>query len=173
MTLGDILISESDISRAISEIAAEITEDYGDSDILLLGVMDGAICFLADLARELPNSVDMATLRASSYNGANPGDVSVEWLPPRSRVEGRRVLIVEDIVDTGATVAALMEKISEMGAASVEICALLDKPSRRVHEVDVAYIGFDIPDSFVVGYGLDYNGKYRNLRDLRELEGQV
>ena len=169
MELGDILISESDIARAIAELAAEISADYGDADILLLGVMDGAICFLPDLARALPNSADMTTLRASSYNGAQPGDVTMQWLPPRSRIEGRRALIVEGIVDTGATVKALMEKITEMGAASVEICALLDKPSRRVHEVEVAYIGFDIPDSFVVGYGLDYNGKYRNLRDLREM----
>lgn len=169
MKVGDILISESDISHAVSEIAAEIREDYGGAEILLLGVMDGAICFLADLARAFPDSVDMATVRASSYNGTRPGEISVEWLPPRSRVEGRRVLIVEDIVDTGATVSALMKKMVEMGAASVEICALLDKPSRRIHDVDVAYIGFDIPDSFVVGYGLDYNGKYRNLRDVREL----
>lgn len=169
MTLGDILISESDISRAITEIAAEIRADYGDSDILLLGVMDGAVCFLADLARALPNSVDMTTVRVSSYNGARPGEVNLEWLPPRSRVEGRRALIVEDIVDTGATVAALMEKIMEMGAESVEICALLDKSARRIHDVEVAYIGFEVPDAFVVGYGLDYNGKYRNLRDLREM----
>ena len=170
MKLGDIMISESDISRAVSEIAAEIRADYGGAEILLLGVMDGAICFLADLARAFPTPVDMATVRASSYNGTRPGEVSLEWLPPRARVEGRRVLIVEDIVDTGATVTALIEKIGELGAASVEICALLDKPSRRTHEVDVAYIGFDVPDSFVVGYGLDYNGKYRNLRDVRELE---
>ena len=169
MKLGEILISESDISHAVSEIAAEIREDYGGAEILLLGVMDGAIYFLADLARALPGAVDMATVRAFSYNGARPGEVSLEWLPPRERVEGRRVLIVEDIVDTGATVSALIAKIAEMGAASVEICALLDKPSRRIHEVDVAYIGFDIPDSFVVGYGLDYNGKYRNLRDVREM----
>ena len=169
MRLGDILISESDISRAIAEIAAEIRADYGDSDILLLGVMDGAVCFLADLARALPNSVDMTTVRVSSYNGAQPGEVRLEWLPPRSRVEGRRALIVEDIVDTGATVAALMEKIMEMGAESVEICALLDKSARRIHDVEVAYIGFEVPDAFLVGYGLDYNGKYRNLRDLREM----
>ena len=171
MRLGKTLVSESEITRAIERLVSEIIADYGDADILFVGVMDGAICFLADLARAFPRSVEMVTIRATSYEGTESrGELTFSYLPPRERIEGRRVLIVEDIVDTGVTIAALAEKLTELGAASVEVCALLNKPSRRTQEVEVAYIGFDIPNIFVVGYGLDYNGHFRNLRDIRELE---
>ncbi len=168
MTLGDILISEAEIAQVIPEIAAEIVEDYGDARLVLVGVMDGAVCFLADLMRALPRSVEMITVRAQSYEGREAGNVVID-LPPRERIEGRHVLIVEDIVDTGATAEMMVEEMAKLGAESVEICALLDKPSRRTREVDVVYAGFDVPDMFVVGYGLDYDGLYRNLRDVREL----
>ena len=171
MNLGEILISESEISRAIDRIVGEIVADYGDADLLLVGVMDGAVCFLADLMRAFPRSVEVVTIRATSYEGSESrGELTVSYLPPSARIRGKRVLIVEDIVDTGGTVTALMEEITELGAASVDVCALLNKPSRRTHEVEIAYTGFDIPDVFVVGYGLDYNGHFRNLRDIRELE---
>ncbi len=169
MTQEDTIVSEREIARAVREIAAEISEDYDVSQVLLVGVMDGAVCFLADLMRSFPESVDVTTVRVSSYHGTEPGEISLSWLPPRDRVEGRPVLIVEDIVDTGATATCLTRALTALGAASVEVCALLDKPSRRLHEVDVAYAGFDVPDIFVVGYGLDYNGAYRNLPDIREL----
>ena len=171
MRLGKTLVSESEITRAIERLVGEIIADYGDADILFVGVMDGAICFLADLARAFPRSVEMVTIRATSYEGTESrGELTFSYLPPRERIGGRRVLIVEDIVDTGVTIAALTERLTELGAASVEVCALLNKPSRRTQEVAVAYIGFDIPDVFVVGYGLDYNDHFRNLRDIRELE---
>ena len=96
--------------------------------------------------------------------------MTVNYLPTSERIRDKHVLIVEDIVDTGATVSALVQKIEALGAASVNVCALLNKPSRRTHDVEVAYVGFDIPNVFVVGYGLDYNGHFRNLRDVRELE---
>ena len=171
MSLGKILVSESDISRTIDQLVQDIVADYGDADILLVGVMDGAVCFLADLMRAFPRSVEVVTARATSYEGTESrGELIINWLPTRERIRGRHVLLVEDIVDTGATVTALTQKIEDLGAASVNVCALLNKTSRRVHDVEVAYIGLDIPNVFVVGYGLDYNGHFRNLRDVRELE---
>lgn len=169
MTLGEILVSESEIARAIDQLVEAIVADYGDADLLLVGVMDGAVCFLADLIRAFPRSVEVVTARATSYEGTESrGELIINWLPTRERIQGRHVLLVEDIVDTGATVAVLVEKIQASGAATVNVCALLNKPSRRIHDVEVAYVGFDIPNVFVVGYGLDYNGEFRNLRDVRE-----
>ena len=169
MPLGDILIPEADIARAIPRLVGRIVEDYGDTEPLLVGVMDGAMCFLADLMRAFPDSVDVATARVQSYSGTQSGEIAVEWLPSQEDVEGRHVLLVEDIVDTGATVAALSQHLADLGAPSVEVCALLDKPSRRIYDLEVAYSGFEIPDVFAVGYGLDYNGAYRNLRDVRKM----
>ena len=169
MTLGEILVSESEIVRAIDQLVEAIVADYGDADLLVVGVMDGAVCFLADLIRAFPRSVEVVTARATSYEGTESrGELIINWLPTRERIQGRHVLLVEDIVDTGATVAVLVEKIQPLGAATVNVCALLNKPSRRIHDVEVAYVGFDIPNVFVVGYGLDYNGEFRNLRDVRE-----
>ena len=111
----------------------------------------------------------VATARVRSYSGAAPGTIRVEWLPPQDVVADRHVLIVEGIVDTGATVAQLAASLQALGAASVRVCALMDKPSGRTNHVRVAYAGFDVSDVFVVGYGLDYDGAYRNLRDMREL----
>ena len=170
MPLGDILISEAEIADAIPRLVDMISKDYGDNDPLLVGVMDGAMCFLVDLMREFPHSVDVATARVQSYSGTEPGKITVEWLPPQQSLEGRHVLLVEDIVDTGATLTALSQNVIDLGAKSVGVCALLDKPSRRTHDLEVAYVGFEIPDVFVVGCGLDYNGAYRNLRDVRELD---
>ncbi len=171
MHVGEVLISESEIARAVGRLVEEIIADYGDTDLLLVGVMDGAVCFLADLMRAFPRSVEVITIRATSYEGTESlGELTVNYLPTPERIQGRHVLIVEDIVDTGATVATLVQEIEDLGAASVNVCALLNKPSRREHDVEVAYVGFDTPNVFVVGYGLDYNGHFRNLRDVRELE---
>ena len=170
MTLGKVLVSERDVAQAVGRVVEEITRDYGDSDLVLIGVMDGAVCFLADLMRAFPRSVDVMTARATSYEGTESrGELAVNYLPARERIQGRHVLLVEDIVDTGATVSVLAQKIEDLGAASVSVCALLNKPSRREHDVEISYICFDVPNVFVVGYGLDYNGEFRNLRDIREL----
>ena len=169
MTLGDILISEAEIARAILGLVDEIVRDYGSANPLLVGVMDGAMCFLVDLMRAFPRAVDVATARVQSYNGTQSGTIAVDWLPSRQDIEGRDVLLVEDIVDTDATVAYLVKHLTELGAPSVRVCALLNKPSRRIHDLSLSYSGFDIPDVFVVGYGLDYNGAYRNLREVREM----
>ena len=170
MELGDVLISEKEIAHAVDEIAARVRQDYDLPNVTLVGVMDGAVYFLADLMRSLDAPVSVTTARVSSYRGTESGEASVDWLPPRELIEGRDVLVVEDVVDTGATCTLLMRKLRELGAASVKVCALLNKPARRAHAIEAAYRGFDVPDVFVVGYGLDYRGAYRNLRDVHELK---
>lgn len=172
MELGNVLVSERDIARAVEEIAAKVCRDYDLSDLVLVGAMDGAVCFLADLMRAFGAPVDVTTVRMRRYAGTEGGKITVSWLPLRERIEARDVLIVEGVVDTGATCALLAQKLSGLGAMSVNVCALLDKPSRRAHDVETAYSGFEVPDVFVVGYGLDYNGAYRNLRDVYVLKGE-
>ena len=171
MELGDILISEREIAHAVEEIAAKVRKDYDPSKLVLVGAMDGAVCFLADLMRSLAIPVAVTTVRMRRYEGTEGGELTVSWLPLRERIEGQDVLVVEGVVDTGATCALLVQKLQELGAASVNICALLNKPARRAHDVEATYCGFDVPDVFVVGYGLDYRGAYRNLRDVRVLNG--
>ncbi len=171
MELGEILVSEMEIARAVEEIAGKIRKDYDPSKLVLVGAMDGAVCFLADLMRSLAMPVAVTTVRMRRYEGTEGGELTVSWLPLRERIEGQDVLIVEGVVDTGATCALLVQKLRELGSASVNICALLDKPARREHDVEPAYYGFEVPDVFVVGYGLDYRGVYRNLRDVHVLNG--
>ena len=167
--LGRILVSETQISEAISHLSSEIARDYDLSTLILVGVMDGAVPFLADLMRTFDQSVIVTTARIRSYYGTTGGQLIIDSLPLRDRIEGRHVLIVEDILDSGATCELFTRKLTEMGALSVKICALLDKPSRRIHNVKADYFGFEIPDTFVVGYGLDYDGRYRNLRNVHVL----
>ena len=168
---GEVIIPQSEIARVVPDIARDIAADYGAYLPLFVGVMDGALCFLADLVRAFPVPVDVATARVSSYRGSESGEAVIEWLPPTEVVRGRDVLLVEDILDTGKTVSLLIPRLIERGAESVGVCALLNKPARRSHDVEANYAGFDIPDIFVIGYGLDYNGAYRNLPDVRELAG--
>jgi len=167
--VGKTLISERRIRRRVRELGAQITLDYRGRDLTLLGVLNGSVCFLADLMREISLPLSVQFIRVSSYRGTQPGAIEVNGqfdFDP----SGKHVLIVEDIVDTGATVEFIVERISGLGAMSVHICSLLDKPSRRVHPVEIRYTGFQIPDTFIVGYGLDYNGLYRNLSQVAILE---
>ena len=168
--LGRILVSEVQITEAIARLSSEISRDYDLSSLVLVGVMDGAVPFLADLMRTFQQSVIVTTARIRSYHGTTGGQLIIDSLPLRDRIENRHVLIVEDILDSGATCELLTRRLMEMGALSVKICAVLDKPSRRIHNVKADYFGFEIPDTFVVGYGLDYDGKYRNLRNVHVLE---
>ena len=169
MELGPALVSEGQIERAIEDIAAKVGEHFDLSELVLVGAMDGAVCFLADLMRAFGAPVRVTTVGTRSYEGTGAADLEALWMPRRERIEGRDVLIVEDIVDTGATCALLSERLKALGARSVRICALLDKPSRRTHEVEVDYFGFRVPDVFVVGYGLDYDGAFRNLPAVHAL----
>ena len=173
MELGDVLISEREIASAVEEIAAKVCEDYDLSKVVLVGAMDGAVCFLADLMRSFAAPVEVTTVRMRRYEGMDGGKITVSWLPLRERIEGRDVLVVEGVVDTGATCDLLTQKLRELGSASVNICALLNKPSRRAHDIEATYCGFEVPDVFVVGYGLDYRGAYRNLRDVHVLKREA
>jgi hypoxanthine phosphoribosyltransferase len=151
------------IAGAVDRLAAAITARHGHRELMLVAIMDGALVFAADLLRRLPMTTRLATLRASSYRAGRhvPGTLMVEDQLPE--VRGRHVLLVDDIVDTGRTLDHIRSALLALEPAGLEICVLLDKPSRRQVQVPVDWIGLEIPDRFVVGYGLDDNGRHRSL----------
>ena len=165
--LSRILITESEIHAKIAELARKIEVDYAGQDLLLVGVLKGAVMVMADLARELHLPVSMDWMAVSSYGNSTQSSGVVRILKDLdSELQGRTVLIVEDIIDSGLTLSWLLGNLRSRGPASVEVCALLRKPDAVRVELDVRYVGFDIPNDFVVGYGLDYAEKYRNLKDI-------
>ncbi len=166
--LGDqlekVLISEEQIQRRLSEMAGEIDTDYDGRDLLLVGVLKGAVMVMADLARTLHTPVEMDWMAVSSYGSGTKSSGVVRILKDLDKdISGRNVLIVEDIIDSGLTLSWLMSNLSSRGPASVEVCTLLRKPEAAQVDVPVRYVGFDIPNEFVIGYGLDYAERYRNL----------
>ncbi len=164
--IGRALISAEEIARRVSELGAEIAADYKDRPTVLLGVLNGSALFLSDLARAIPLPIEFSFVGLSSYrNGTQPCGPVCFTKPLETNFKGKHVLVVEDIVDTGLTLVGsnLRQAVLDAGAMSCELCTLLDKPTRRVAPVEVRYVGFEIGDHFVVGYGLDYNGLYRNL----------
>lgn len=166
------LLAAEEIRRRVGELASEISRDYADRpDVLLVGVLQGASVFLADLIRSLAIPVSLDFVRASSYGpaAASSGRVAIR-ADLETPLAGRDVLIVEDVVDTGRTLDRLLERLAEGRPASLNVCTLLDKPSRRVLPVRARYVGFEIPDVFVVGYGMDYNERYRQLPDVHYLD---
>ncbi|MCC6262444.1 MAG: hypoxanthine phosphoribosyltransferase [Bryobacterales bacterium] len=164
----EVLISADDISRRVAEMGLRIGADYPASEpLLLVGVLKGAWIFLADLARAIPRSVSIDFLSTSSYGKERTSSGEVKLVRDLDEsIEGKHVLLVEDIVDTGITLSYLMRVLGQRQPASLRIATFLDKPSRRREGVDIAYRGFEVPDKFVVGYGLDFASKYRNLKDL-------
>jgi len=169
-SIGEILVSEEQLATRIREMGADVTRDYRDKDLLLLGILKGAVLFLSDLIRniEIPAEVDF--MAVASYGSATKTSGVVQILKDLEEpVEGRDVLIVEDIVDTGLTLRYLLENLTGRGPRSVEVCALLSKREARVVDVPVRYVGFEIPNAFVVGYGLDYQQRYRGLPYVAEL----
>lgn len=164
---GDIervIVSEDDLHKRMKELAAQITTDYKDRDLLLIGVLKGAVMAMADLTRYIQRHVDMDWMAVSSYGSGTKSSGVVRILKDLDRdITGREVLIVEDIVDTGLTLSWLRSNLESRGAKSVEILTVLRKPTAAKVEVDVKYVGFDIPPDFVIGYGLDFDEKYRNL----------
>ena len=162
-----ILISRRKIALAVDRLAQEIREDYHDKTPLLTGILKGSFIFLADLVRRLDIPLEIDFIRLSSYgnNTRSSGQVTLltQVCPP---VMDRHVLIVEDIVDTGLTVRFLKDYLLQHGAASVKLCSLVDKPSRREVSVEIDYLGFTAPDKFLVGYGMDWCEKYRHLPDI-------
>ena len=172
--LSEILFTEEEIHAKIAEFARAIERDHADDNILLVGVLRGAVMVMADLARELKIPVEMDWMAVSSYGAGTKSSGVVRILKDLdSDIAGRTVLIVEDIIDSGLTLSWLRANLSSRGAKSVEICALLRKPDAAKVEVDVKYSGFDIPNAFVVGYGLDFAEKYRNLRGIAVLAPHV
>lgn len=158
------------IARRVAELAGEINRDFKDRDTLLLPVLKGGIHFASDLMRQLDIPLRVDFIRARSYRGTESGG-SVEFLVlPTETIEGRHVLLLEDIVDTGRTTHALLERLRAGAPASLSLCTLLDKPARRICEVHPHYVGFEIEDRFVVGYGMDYEERYRELPAIYVLE---
>jgi hypoxanthine phosphoribosyltransferase len=172
--LDEVLITEQQIRDKLAELARRIEADYADREVLLVGVLRGAVMVMADLARELRIPLEMDWMAVSSYGSGTQSSGVVRILKDLdSDLDGRHVLIVEDIIDSGLTLSWLRQNLASRGAASVEICALLRKPEAAKVEVDVRYVGFEIPNAFVVGYGLDYAERYRNLRDIGVLAPHV
>lgn len=172
--LVDVLYTEEQIQDRLAELAVTIEDDYEGHDILLVGVLRGAVMVMADLARHFGRHVEMDWMAVSSYGSGTQSSGVVRILKDLdSDLSGRHVLIVEDIIDTGLTLSWLTSNLKSRGPASVEICTLLRKPEALKMAVDVKYVGFDIPNEFVVGYGLDYAERYRNLRCIGTLAPHV
>ncbi|PYN36758.1 MAG: hypoxanthine phosphoribosyltransferase [Candidatus Rokuibacteriota bacterium] len=169
---GQALVAEKEIAARVAELGRAITRDYAGTNLVLVGVLQGAIPFLADLMRALPLDLTVDFLRASSYGSATASSGTVRLVADLSvDIGDRHVLIVDDIVDTGHTLAALKRALEARGPRSLRTCVLLDKTGRRETPVTVDYVGFTIPNVFVVGYGLDYDGLYRNLPYVAALDG--
>ena len=167
------LLPRAEIEAAICRLASEITRDYRDKHPLLLGVLKGSFMFMADLVRLLDFPLEVDFIRLSSYGSCQQTSGRVKVVQGlRSAVKGRHVLVVEDIVDTGISVAFLLDYLKKKKPASLRLCSLTDKPSRRRAPVTIDYLGFTVPDRFLVGYGLDFDEKYRNLPDICFLEEQ-
>ncbi|MFO6452632.1 MULTISPECIES: hypoxanthine phosphoribosyltransferase [unclassified Aeromicrobium] len=169
LDLTQTLFTEEQIKERLAELARRIETDYEGREILLVGVLKGAVMVMADLARELNRHVEIDWMAVSSYAGTKSSGVVRILKDLDTDLEGRHVLIVEDIIDTGLTLSWLVANLKSRGPASVEIATLLRKPEALEMPVDVKYVGFDIPNAFVIGYGLDYNEKYRNLRSIGTL----
>jgi len=170
----EVLITSEEIEAKVREIGARITEDYSGEKPLLIGILRGAVVIMSDLMRNIDLRCELDFMDISSYGSGSSSSGVVRILKDLEEdITDRHVLIVEDIIDTGLTLSYLMRSLYARKPASLEICALLSKPSRRRADLDVKYLGFEVPDEFVVGYGLDYAGSYRNLPDICVLKPEV
>jgi len=166
-----VIITRQEIEKAVARLAAEINGDYAGKQPLLIGVLKGSFMFMADLVRQLGLPVEIDFIRLSSYGAARETSGKVRVVQGLNKtIKGRDVLIVEDIVDTGITISFLLGYLRKKKPASLRLCALTDKPSRRRVSVAIDYLGFTVPDRFVVGYGLDFNEKFRYLPDICVVE---
>jgi len=174
MPEGEILFTREQIAKRVAELGAQISKDFAGQRIILLGVLKGAAVFLSDLARNITVEATFDFVGISSYRekSESSGEVRLTKDVDES-VEGRNVILVEDILDTGLTLAYLIKVILAHQPRALRVCTLLDKPARRKVQVRADYIGFEIPDKFVVGYGMDYAERYRNLEDIRVLPAET
>jgi hypoxanthine phosphoribosyltransferase len=162
--VGEILVQPDELARRVRELGAEISRDYEGRELLLVGVLKGAVFFLSDLMRSIDVSCEVDFMAVASYGSATESSGVVRILKDLdAAIEGRDVLIVEDIVDSGLTLQYLLRNLGARGPATLEVCALLTKPERRRVDLSPRYVGFEIPDRFVVGYGLDHAERFRNL----------
>ena len=162
--IGEILVGAEDLTRRVKELADQISRDYADKDLLLIGVLKGAVFFVSDLMRHLDIPVEVDFMAVASYGSATRSSGVVRILKDLdAAIEGRDVLIVEDIVDSGLTLQYLLRNLAGRNPRSLEVCALLIKPERREVDLHTRYVGFEIPDKFAIGYGLDHAERYRNL----------
>ena len=172
--LEKVLLTEERIQERVKELGKEISRDYEGQEVVLVGILKGAVTFFADLSRAIDGHVVFDFMACSSYGGgttsSGTGEIKKDLDQP---IAGKNVLIVEDIIDTGITLSRLIPLLKERGARTVRLVTLLSKPSRRLTDVTVDYNGFEIPDCFVVGYGLDYDEKYRNLPYIGILKEEV
>jgi hypoxanthine phosphoribosyltransferase len=169
-TVGEVLISREDLDRRVEELGAEISRDYAGKDLVMIGVLRGAVIFIADLLRRMEVPCEIDFMAVSSYGSSRDSSGVVRILKDLDdSITGRDVLVVEDIVDSGLTLNYLMRNLRARDPASLEVCSLLTKPERRRVEIPIRYVGFEIPNTFVVGYGLDHAQRYRNLDYVAEL----
>jgi hypoxanthine phosphoribosyltransferase len=169
--IGEILVPTEDLQRRVRELGAEISRDYEGRDLVMIGVLKGAVLFLGDLMRELTVPCEIDFMAVSSYGSATDSSGVVRILKDLdSSIEGRDVLLVEDIVDSGLTLHYLLKNLKARNPASLEVCALLTKPERRRIELPIRYVGFEIPNRFAIGYGLDHAQRYRNLSYVAVLD---
>ena len=172
--VGEILVDEDALQTRVRELGREISEDYRGRDPLLIGVLKGAVFFMADLMRALSVSCEVDFMAISSYGDATDSSGIVRILKDLDiSIEGRDVLVVEDIIDSGLTLSYLLRNLDSREPTDIEICALLTKPDRREIEVPVKYVGFEIPNKFVIGYGLDFAERYRNLPYVGVLDARL
>jgi hypoxanthine phosphoribosyltransferase len=171
--IGEILVPAADLERRVRELADEVSRDYVGKDLILIGVLKGAVFFLSDLMRHLNVPCEVDFMAVASYGSATKSSGVVRILKDLDAViEGRDVLIVEDIVDSGLTLQYLLRNLRGRNPRSLEVCALLIKPERRKVELQTRYVGFEIPNRFAIGYGLDYEERYRNLPYVAALKGE-
>ena len=172
--VGEILIEPDALQERVAALGREVSADYATRDLLLIGVLKGAVFFMADLMRHVTVPCEVDFMAISSYGASTDSSGVVRILKDLDiNIEGRHVLVVEDIIDSGLTLSYLVRNLEARGPASLEICALLTKPDRREMDVPVRYIGFEIPDRFVIGYGLDFAERYRNLPYVAVLSDEL
>lgn len=172
--IKEILIDEDILQAKVRELGAKITEDYKGKDLLLICVLKGAVIFVSDLMKRIDLPLEVDFMAVSSYGSDTKSSGVVRILKDLNKgIEGRNLLIVEDIIDSGLTLSYLIDNLKARGPESVEICTILDKPDRRKANINIKYTGFQVPDEFVVGYGLDYAEKYRNLPYVAVLKEEI